>query len=102
MKFIAFYENSKEDTELMVKTGLQLRALREKEPNKLPKLLADYGLFTDLPKLTQPYKGFVLYDVDDPAQIANFLLHWHSVPTRKFYFIPIYESSKALELLMKK
>ena len=102
MKFIAFYEQSKEDTKNSVKTGLQLRALREKEPDKLPKLLADYMLSTDLPKLTQPYKGFVLYDVDNFEQIANLTLLWHSIPTRKFYFIPIYESNKAIELFMKK
>ena len=101
MKFIAFFENNKEDLDETIKVAMQVGALRAKEPDKLPKIEAHYNLAGDLPKLTDAYKGFVIYEADNIDQMANLLLLWHPVKSRKWYFLPLYEGQKGLELYMK-
>ena len=103
MKFICFSDYSKEDVEKSLEAVAKIRALREKEPNALPKLLPGswHMLAGDIPKLTKEYKGFALFEAESVEQLSQFVLMYNSVPSMSNYFVPIIESEKAIGLYLK-
>ena len=103
MKFIAFFEYNNEDVPVAVKTLMQLRASREKEPEKFAKLISEnYSLGGELPNFTRDLRGFVLYEADNMDQLANISALYHlNIPSARVKFTPIVEGTKAVELFMK-
>ena len=93
LKFIAFWEYKPEDFDKMLERFAQLRAIREKDPERFPKvILGPFGMGGE-------HKGFVVYEVDNEDQMANMGIHYHPVMTLKF--VPILESARVAELYQK-
>lgn len=93
MKYIAFWEFDPEDMDKVIEKNMQVLAAREKGIEKFPKTLSDsYSIGGE-------YKGFILYETDDPDQLTNVILHFR--PEMKWKFMPIFDSTKVIELYQK-
>ena len=93
LKFIAFYEWKPEDMDKVLEKKEQLRAIREKAPERFPKVV--FGPFT----MGGEAKSFVVYETDNPDQLWNVAFHY--VPFVKFKFVLIQESARNEELYQK-
>lgn len=90
MKYIAFWEFNPEDMDKVIEKNSQVLAEREKEPEKYPKTLSEsYSIGGE-------YKGFILFETDDPDQLTNIILHFR--PEMKWKFMPIFAATKVIEL----
>ena len=93
MKYIAFFELDPEDFDKVIEKYRQVLAETEKGTEKYPKALSKpYGMGGE-------FKGFQLFETDDPEQMANIALHY--APEMKHKFVPIFEIAKVVELYQK-
>jgi hypothetical protein len=93
LKFIAFYKWKPEDMDKVLERKAQTSAIREKDPERFPKVI--FGPFT----MGGEAKSFVVYETDNPDQLWNIALHY--TPLVKWKFVPIQESAKNVELYQK-
>ena len=93
LKFIAFYEWKPEDMDKVLERKAQTVAIREKDPERFPKVI--FGPFA----MGGEAKSFVVYETDNPDQLWNIALHY--APFVKWKFVPIQESAKVVELYQK-
>lgn len=91
MKFIAFWEHHLEDTEKVIEKRGKLRVEIEKFHEKYPKTLSSYHMGY--------CNSFTVYEADNNEQLMNLQLHYF--PDLRFEFIPILETSKTIELIVK-
>ncbi|MFX0201505.1 MAG: DUF3303 domain-containing protein [Candidatus Hodarchaeota archaeon] len=93
MKYIAFFELDPEDFEKVIEKYRQGLAEIEKGTEKYPKPLSEpYGMGGE-------FKGFQLYETDNPEQLVNLALYY--APEMKHKFVPIFEVAKVIELYQK-
>lgn len=93
VKYIAFFELDPEDFEKVIEKYRQGLAEIEKGTEKYPKPLSEpYGMGGE-------FKGFQLYETDNPEQLVNLALYY--APEMKHKFVPIFEVAKVIELYQK-
>ena len=98
MKFMTFHEYDVEDTEKVIEKFKQRLEESEKEPDKFPKILL--GPFAmgeyDSPGLV---KNVTIHEVDDPNQLLTLAIFFS--PEISYRFVPLFESSIAIQLYMQ-
>ena len=92
MKFIGFWEFKPEDLDKILEKRKQLFAESEKEPERFAKII--FGGFCYVGET----KGFTVFETDDPEKLWNTCIS----PEVTYKFIPIVETSKAVEFLKMK
>lgn len=96
MLFVAFWEFNYDNAGKYVELFRQMTEERGRGTSKSPKLV--FGPYI----VTGEYRGFSVYETDDPDELSRLALFYASVLT--FKFAPIIESKKFADLLqsMKK
>jgi hypothetical protein len=93
VKFIGFWEFKLEDLDKLLEKRRQLIAEMEKEPERFAKVIFGGYCFAG------ETKGFTVYETDDVEKLWNHLVLLS--PEMKGKFVPITETSKAIELFLK-
>ncbi|MEM2926022.1 MAG: hypothetical protein QXO94_00970 [Candidatus Bathyarchaeia archaeon] len=93
MKFVKFWEICPEDIDKGIPKFLKLLEEMKKVPNKYPKyLVPPHGI-------GEVFKGISIMEADNEDQLINYILA--VTPEFKIKFVPLIESSKAIETFIK-
>jgi len=93
MKYVGYYEAKPEIFDKIVEKFQKAAKIREKEPDKFPKMILPPHTFIG------QWTGFLIYDDPTPEQLTNVTLHYR--PELKFKFMPVVESTKVMETFLK-
>ncbi|MHA2084077.1 MAG: DUF3303 domain-containing protein [Candidatus Thorarchaeota archaeon] len=90
MKYIVFWEYEPKEIDKAVKKLLSFREEMKKSPDKHVKPI------TPNYTMSVGFKGFQLFEADDPEQLARMVLHYR--PEVKFEIVPITETKKTMKI----
>ncbi|MEM4975728.1 MAG: hypothetical protein QXT64_00210 [Desulfurococcaceae archaeon] len=93
VKFVKFWEICPEDMDKGIPKFLKLLEEMKKNPGKYPRyILPPYGI-------GELFKGISILEADNEEQLISYILA--VTPEFKIKFVPLIDSSKAIEMLMK-
>jgi hypothetical protein len=97
VRFIVFWEQLLDNKSHLMKT-LEMRAKREKFPDRYPKWIFPGHLLNET-SANGKSKGFYIAEVDSMEQLASYAMEVDGAWTLKF--IPIVEGTKVIEMFQK-
>jgi len=93
LRFVKFWEICSEDIEKGIPKFMKLLEDMKRTPENYPKyIIPPYGI-------GELFKGISIMEADSEEQLINYILA--VTPEFKIKFVPLIESSKAIEMLMK-
>ncbi len=90
MKYIVFWEYEPKEIDTAVKKLVAFREEMKKSPEKFAKPI------TDNYTMSVGFKGFQLFEADNPEQLARMVLHYR--PEVKFEIVHITETKKTMKI----
>jgi hypothetical protein len=90
MKYIVFWEYEPKEIDKAVKKLIAFRDMMKKSPEKYAKPI------TPNYTMSVGFKGFQLFEANDPEQLARMVLHYR--PEVKFEIVHITETKKTMKI----
>ena len=98
MKFIMFWEYSREDTDKVLQKFQKFHEALKKNPEKHVKpITPTYHLGE--PSETGMMKGITIYESDDEEKLIDFVVSYY--PEMRIKIVPLMDSAKTAELYLK-
>jgi hypothetical protein len=98
MKFIMFWEYSREDTDKVVRKFQQFHEDLKKNPEKHVKLIFPTHHLSE-PSETGMMKGITIYESDNEEKLIDYTLSYY--PEMRIKIVPLMDSTKTAEVYLK-